>query len=41
MDLIMLDMLQKMQKNQEVSNKKNIDMLEQYQLDMELQMKQE
>jgi hypothetical protein len=41
MNLIMLDMLQKMQENQEASNKRYIDMLEQCWLDMELRMKQE
>jgi hypothetical protein len=41
MNLIMLNMLQKMQKNQEASNKRNIDILEQHRLEMELQMEQQ
>jgi hypothetical protein len=41
MNMIMLNMLQKMQKNQEASNKRNIDMLEQHRLDMEMQMEQQ
>ena len=36
MNMIILNILQKMQGNQEASNKRNIDMLEQHQLDMEL-----
>jgi hypothetical protein len=40
MNLIMLNMLPKMQENKEASNKRNINMLEQYQLDMEVQMEQ-
>jgi hypothetical protein len=36
--LIILNMLQKMQEIQEVSNKRNIDILEQHWSDMELQM---
>jgi hypothetical protein len=38
MNLMMLNMLQTMQKNQKASNKKNIDMLKQYWLDMEVRM---
>ena len=41
MNLIMLNMLQKMLENQEDSNKRNIDMLEQHWLEMELQMEQQ
>jgi parvulin-like peptidyl-prolyl isomerase len=40
MNMIMLSMLQKMQENQEVSNKRNFDMLEQHRLDTEMQLEQ-
>jgi hypothetical protein len=40
-NLIMLNMLQKMQKNKEASNKRNMDMLEQHRLDTEMQMEQQ
>ena len=40
MNLIMLNMLQKMQKNQEANNKRYINMLEQHRLDMKVQMEQ-
>jgi hypothetical protein len=40
-NLMMLNMLQSMQKNQEASNKRNINMLEQQWLDMEVQMEQQ
>jgi hypothetical protein len=36
MNMIMFNMLQKMQENQEASNKRNIDMLEHHRLDMEM-----
>jgi hypothetical protein len=41
MNMIMLNMLQKMQENQEASNKRNIDMLKQHRLDMEMRMEQQ
>jgi hypothetical protein len=37
----MLNMLQKMQENQEANNKRNMDMLEQHQLDTEMRMEQQ
>jgi hypothetical protein len=37
----MLNMLQKMQENQEASNKRNMDMLEQHQLETEMRMEQQ
>jgi hypothetical protein len=40
-NLIMLNMLQKMQENQEASNKRNMDMLEQHRLDTEMRMEQQ
>jgi hypothetical protein len=40
-NLIMLNMLQKMQENQEANNKRNMDMLEQHQLDTEMRMEQQ
>jgi hypothetical protein len=40
-NLIMLNILQKMQENQEASNKRNMDMLEQHQLDTEMRMEQQ
>jgi hypothetical protein len=40
-NLIMLNMLQKMQENQEASNKRNMDMLEQHRLDIEMRMEQQ
>jgi hypothetical protein len=41
LNLIMLNMLQKMQENQEASNRRNMDMLEQHQLDTEMRMEQQ
>jgi hypothetical protein len=40
-NMLMFNMLQKMQENQEASNKRNIDMLEQHWLEMELRMEQQ
>jgi hypothetical protein len=40
-NLIMLNMLQKRQENQEASNKRNVDMLEQHWLDTEMRMEQQ
>jgi hypothetical protein len=40
-NLIMLNMLQKMQENQKASNKINMDMLEQHRLDTEMRMEQQ
>jgi hypothetical protein len=40
-NLIMLNMLQKMQENQEASNKRNMDMLEQHRLDTEMRIEQQ
>jgi hypothetical protein len=39
--MIMLSMLQKMQENQEASNKRNFDMLEQHRLDTEMRLEQQ
>ena len=41
MNMIMLGMLQKMQESQEASNKRNLDMLEQHRLDMEMRLEQQ
>jgi hypothetical protein len=40
-NMIMLSMLQKMQENQEASNKRNFDMLEQHRLDTEMRLEQQ
>jgi hypothetical protein len=40
-NLIMLNMLQKRQENQEASNKRNVDMLEQHWLDTKMRMEQQ
>jgi hypothetical protein len=40
-NLIMLNMLLKIQENQEASNKINMDMLEQHRLDTEMRMEQQ
>jgi hypothetical protein len=40
-NMIMLNMLQKMQENQEASNKRNFNMLEQHRLDTEMRLEQQ
>jgi hypothetical protein len=40
-NMIMLSMLQKMQENQEASNKRNFDMLKQHRLDTEMRLEQQ